>query len=192
MRTLTYFVATSLDGFIAGPDGQFDAFPVTGDHIDMIVRDHPDTLPTVALDAFGVTATATEFDTVLMGWSTYAAGLPAVDDPYPHLRQYVFSRTRTPADVPAGISLTAEKPVEVVRALKAESSTSGIWLCGGGQLASALLPEIDRLVIKTNPVLFGAGTPLFADRPYEPLPFTLTSSTPFASGVVVSTYDRAA
>ena len=191
MRILTYLVATTLDGFIADLDGGYDAFAVTGDHIDMLIREHPDTLPGAALDALGITAPTSGFDTVVMGWSTYATGLPTVVDPYPHLRQYVFSRSRTAADVPGGVTVTADPPAEVVRSLKAESSPSGIWLCGGGQLASALLPEIDRLVLKVNPVVLGAGIPLFADRLDEPLPFTLTSSRPFASGVVVSTYDRA-
>ena len=189
MRELTYFVAVSLDGRIAGPDGDFSAFPVEGDHIEMIFREYRDTLPKVGLDALGLSAGGERFDTTLMGWNTYAAGLAATDDPYPHTRQYVFSRTRTATDVPAGITVTAEDPVAVVRRLKAEPGT-GIWLCGGGKLAASLAREVDRLVLKVNPIVLGAGVPLFDGGGYDPAAFALTASTPYRSGVVVNEYAR--
>jgi dihydrofolate reductase len=189
MRELVYFVAVSLDGRIAAPDGTFDAFPQQGDHIDWIFREYRDTLPTAGLQALGLEPSTARFDTVLMGWGTYAAGFPhGVTDPYQHLRQYVFSRTHDEAD--GDIVLTDRDPVEVVRELKAEPGGTGIWLCGGGQLASALVDEIDRLVLKVNPVLLGAGIPVFADAAYDPRAFTRVASRPFDSGVVVDEYAR--
>ncbi len=98
MRELVYYVAVSLDGYIAAPDHTFDAFPVTGDHMDTILRDYADALPAPALAALGLTPSLARFDTVLMGWNTYAVGLAqGLDNPYPHLRQHVFTRTRTAA-----------------------------------------------------------------------------------------------
>jgi len=189
MRTLTYYVATTIDGFIAGPDGSFDAFLTEGDHFAAIFEDYCDTLPAPALDALGLTPTNDRFDTVLMGWNTFAAGLPAgVDDPYPHLRQYVFSRTHDTAG--GDVIVTADKPVEVVRALKAEADGTGIWLCGGAQLAGALLDEIDEIILKVNPLVLGAGIPLVAGAAFDPAAFTLTSSRPFTSGVVITSYER--
>jgi dihydrofolate reductase len=188
VRELTYYVAVSLDGLIAGPGDDFSAFPVEGDHIEMVCRDYRDTLPTVALDALGLSADGARFDTTLMGWNTYAAGLAHTDDPYPHTRQHVFSRQAR--RVPEGITLTAEDPVEVVRRLKAEPGT-GIWLCGGGALASALAAEIDRLVLKVNPVVLGEGVPLFRGGGYDPRAYRLERSTPYESGVVVNEYARA-
>ncbi|MFJ6651787.1 dihydrofolate reductase family protein [Microbacterium sp. NPDC091313] len=190
MRPLTYFVAVSLDGRIAAPDGRFDAFPVEGDHIDMIFREWRDTLPTAAASALGLAPDGTRFDTVLMGWETYAAGLPhGVDDPYSHLRQYVLSRRHLDVSVPAGVTLTGEDPRTLVQRLKAEPGRAGIWLCGGGVLAAALADEIDRLVLKVNPVVLGAGRPLFAGD-YSPRSFHLDRSESFASGVVVHEYRR--
>jgi dihydrofolate reductase len=189
MRELTYFVAVSLDGFIAAPDGTYDAFPVQGDHIEWIFREYPETLPTVGRQMVGIDAPNSRFDTVLMGRNTYAAGFPmGVTDPYQHLRQYVFSRTRDDAD--GDIVVTARDPVAVVRELKAEPEGLGIWLCGGGVLAAALVGEIDRLVLKVNPLLLGSGVPLIADRGYDPCAFTLVSSRPFDTGVVVNEYVR--
>ena len=187
MRELVYYVAVSLDGRIAGPDRDFSAFPSEGDHLDMILREYCDALPAFALEAAGLTADLSRFDTVLMGWDTYAAGFPfGVRDPYPHLRQHVFSRADR--EVATGITL-GDDPVAVVRRLKAEQGGSGIYLCGGGQLASSLIDEIDRLVLKVNPVVMGDGRPVFAHG-YDPKVFHLDASTSYRSGVVVNEYAR--
>jgi dihydrofolate reductase len=188
MRELTYLVAVSLDGFIASPDGDFSAFPMEGDHIEMLARDYADTLPAPALDALGVTADGLRFDTVLMGWNTYDVGLrQGLAEPYPHLRQYVVAAHHTP---PApSIEHVAEHPVATAQALKAEPEGAGIWLCGGAGLAAALRDEIDCLVLKVNPVVLGRGIPLFANG-YAPLAYGLQRSTPFESGVVVNEYRR--
>ncbi|MFA4927467.1 MAG: dihydrofolate reductase family protein [Patulibacter sp.] len=188
MRELVYYVALSLDGRIAGPDDDFSAFPIEGDHIELIARDYRDTLPGVWLERAGLTADRSRFDTVLMGWSTYAAGLShGIDDPYPHLRQYVFSRR--PRELPDGITQIVDDAVPTVRRLKAEDD-SGIWLCGGGLLATALLPEIDRLILKINPVVLGDGPALFRGGDYDPRTFALEDSTRFRSGVVINEYVR--
>lgn len=188
MRELTYYVATSLDGCIADSRGGFDAFPVTGDHIEMIIRDHRDTLPAPALDALGLTADASGFSTVLMGWNTWAVGRDqGLVDPYPHLEQVVVTRNHAAdADLPDSIRVVPSDPVAEVRRLKAEPG-AGIWLCGGGRLAASLVGEIDRLVLKVNPVVLGRGRPLF-DMAEGAGSFELEVSTPYESGVVVNEY----
>jgi dihydrofolate reductase len=193
VRELVYYVAVSLDGYIAGPGGEFDAFPVEGDHMAAQNERFSDAIPTVIADAMGIKRTGTMFDTVVMGWNTYAVGLPVgMTSPYQHLKQVVFSRTRTESDVPGehpNLKVTDEDPVEVVRRLKSEPGQS-IWLCGGGQLATQLAGEIDRLVLKRSPVLFGDGIPLFAPGTYQPSAFNEVSTTAFGSGVVISEYAR--
>jgi len=183
MRTLTYLVATSIDGFIAETDGTFDRFPMQGDHIDALAAELPETLPGAAREHFGLTG-AGRFDTVLEGRRTHEVGLAAgVADAYPHLRHLVFSTTLEAVD-PA-IELVSSDPLARVRALKAEHG-GDIWLCGGGALASTLLPEIDEFVIKVNPLLMGSGIPL-VDGPAK-VDLDLVSSRPFLSGVVWNTY----
>ncbi len=92
MRRLTYFIAVTLDGFIAGPDradptGPDGFWPLTEDYVRHLVAEFPETLPAAARRALGVTAPGTRFDTALMGRRTYDVGLAAgVPDPYPHLR----------------------------------------------------------------------------------------------------------
>ncbi|MFD7417126.1 dihydrofolate reductase family protein [Kitasatospora purpeofusca] len=199
MRKLTYFVATTLDGFIAGPDGGDPTgpggfFTVTPDYLEHLVAHYPETLPGPAREALGITATGTRFDTVLEGRRSYQVGLDAgVADAYPHLRHLVFSRTLTEAPAPA-VELVSTDPVARVRELKAEAG-GGIWLVGGAELAGALYPEIDELVLKVNPVTVGTGTPLFAGRGKDgvsPRTFTLTDHTVLPGGTAFLTYTRAA
>ncbi|CCQ16217.1 putative uncharacterized protein [Rhodococcus sp. AW25M09] len=186
MRELVYYVAVSLDGYIAAPDDTFSDFPMQGDHIDMILRDYTDTIPTLGLRATGLTPDLSRFDTVLMGWNTYrAGGVHPPEGPYGHLRQYVFSRNHS--GVEPAVTLTGEDPVAVVRKLKHESGSS-IWLAGGGILASTLVNDIDRLILKVNPILLGSGKPLFAERAYSPLQGRLVASASYESGVVVNEY----
>ncbi|KUM34413.1 dihydrofolate reductase family protein [Arthrobacter sp. EpRS71] len=193
MRELVYYVAVSLDGYIAGPGGEFDAFPVEGDHMAAQIQRFPEAIPTAVADAMGIERAGTTFGTVVMGWNTYAVGLPAgMTSPYQHLEQVVFSRTRTEKDIPGehpNLTITDEDPVDVVRRLKSQPGKS-IWLCGGGQLATQLAGEIDRLVLKRSPLLFGDGIPLFAPGAYRPSAFEEVSTTAFGSGVVISEYAR--
>ncbi|MCS5717748.1 dihydrofolate reductase family protein [Herbiconiux sp. CPCC 205763] len=189
MRELVYYVAVSLDGFIAGPNGEFDSFLAEGDHMDVINERFADTIPTDFADALHIPQSRSMFDTVLMGWNTYAVGLPfGVESPYRHLRQIVFTRGRNATG--ESLEVSRDDPAEVVRRLKQEVGAS-IWLCGGGALAATLADEIDRLVLKRNPVLFGTGIPLFGERPYRPERFDEVATTAFESGVVLSEYRRA-
>lgn len=188
MRELTYYISVSLDGRISGPGDDFSHFLVEGDHMDVVLGEFADALPTHVLDALGVTPPGDRFDTVLMGWNTFAVGLPqGVDSPYRHLHQVVFARTpgRT---VGAGVELTGKDPAALARELKSESG-SGIWLCGGGRLASALASEIDRLVLKVHPVVLGAGPALF-DGGFDPGRWQRERLRAFDSGVTIAEYCR--
>jgi len=167
MRALTYYVAASLDGFIAGPEHQVDDFDVGPDLIGHIVDHLPETLPGPAREALGIAETANRtFDTVLMGRQTYQLGLnEGLSSPYGHLDQIVLSSSLDPGLDPA-VTITAEDPITVVERLKAGDGL-GLWLCGGGLLAGSLVNQVDELVVKRSPVVFGAGRPLFDGR-YQP------------------------
>ena len=188
MRELVYYVAVSLDGRIAGPDGDFSSFLVEGDHMAWQFEHYADALPAPALAAFGIEADRSRFSTVLMGWNTYAVGLPmGLTDPYPHLEQVVVTRAHATAEVPPGVRLVPDDPAEEVDRLKKEDG-GAIWLCGGGRLAGALADRIDRLVLKLQPVVLGeAGIPLFGGGAW-PGHLRLVDSRRFQSGVIVNEY----
>ncbi|WP_432536961.1 dihydrofolate reductase family protein [Kineococcus arenarius] len=189
MRTLTYYVGVTLDGFIAAPDGSVDVFPVDQPVLDFIATEFPETLPTHVRGPLGVTAAGTRFDTVVMGRGTYTPALMAgITSPYTHLHQLVVSTTLPPSPDPQ-VQVVADDPSGLVRRLKQEPG-EGIWLAGGGRLAGAVLEEIDELVIKRYPVLLGAGIPVLAtDRP-RPGSFALTDARTLRGGTTVSTYRR--
>lgn len=96
-----------------------------------------------------------------MGRKTYEFGFQfGVTNPYPWMRQYVFSRTMK-ASPDVNVTLVSENIVELVRELKNETGKD-IYLCGGAELATMLFEGklIDEVVLKLNPVLFGSGIPL--------------------------------
>ncbi len=65
-------------------------------------------------------------------------------------------------------------------------------LVGGAELAGALYPEIDELVLKVSPVTIGAGIPLFAGKSgTNPRAFTMTGHTVLPGGAAFLTYTRA-
>ncbi|WP_127504043.1 dihydrofolate reductase family protein [Actinoplanes solisilvae] len=183
MRKLVYYVASSLDGFIAAPDGSWDFFGPVHDDLGAFITDrYPETLPGAREKRV--------FDTVLMGRGTYEPALKAgVTSPYAHLDQYVFSSTIDPGIDPA-VTVETGDPVAFVRELKQRPGRD-IWLCGGGALAATLRDEIDEFVIKLNPVLAGNGIRL-TTSPYDPRRLTLLEATPLgASGVVLLRYGLA-
>ncbi|MDR7253992.1 dihydrofolate reductase [Nocardioides sp. BE266] len=192
MRRLVYFVAVTLDGFIAGPDGGdpsgSDFLPVTPDLVEHLVSTWPETLPGPAREAMGLSGPGTHFDTVVEGRGSYDIGLAAgLLDAYPHLRHLVVSTSLAERD-DLPVEVVSGDPVERVRQLKAEDGLD-IWLVGGGTLAHALLPEIDRLVLKVNPSVIGDGTRLFAG-PFTHARFEPVSQVDLAGGVRVVTLDR--
>lgn len=182
-RDLVYYVATSLDGFIADDDGDFSAFPQDPATLAAVFERYPETCPTQARVALGVNAAARRFDTVLMGYRTFKPALDAglTDGAYPHLRQIVV----THRDLPSIETIRGDIRGEVQR-LKAEPGED-VWLCGGGDLAAQLVDLIDEIQLKVNPVLLGSGVPVLPHT-RGPVPFNLTATEPLPGGVVLNTY----
>ena len=170
-RRLVYYVACTVDGFIARKDRSFDDFLQEGEHLRDLIADFPETVPAHLRGPLGVTARNRCFDAVLMGRRTYDVGREVgVTSPYPHLEQYLFSRTLAATPDPA-VQLVSGEAAALVRELK-QRRGKDIWLCGGADLASALVDEIDDLILKSNPVVLGDGIPLFA-RAVTPRPLRL-------------------
>jgi dihydrofolate reductase len=141
MRQLRYGVAMSLDGYIAGPNGE----------ADWIVMD-----PEIDFGAiFG------RFDTLLIGRKTFAAMQAMAGDAgmSPGVRSVVISHTMRQADYP-GITIVNEAEPFVAE-LKATPGKD-IWLFGGGALFHSLLSAglVDGIDVGVIPVLLGGGIPL--------------------------------
>ncbi|MFC9249343.1 dihydrofolate reductase family protein [Streptomyces sp. NPDC057136] len=192
MRKLTYFIACSIDGFIGDPGGDATSmYPfVTEEFLGFLKTEYPETVPAAGREALGFhDAKNQRFDTVIQGRASYQLALDTdVTSPYAQLREIVASRTLKESP-DANVELISEGLVGRVRELKAESSDLGIWLCGGSQLAGELIDEVDELVIKTYPLVYGSGMPMFGSD-FRPTEFTLDDVRTFDNGVLVRTYSR--
>lgn len=170
MGTITYHVATSLDGYIERADGSLDGFEWDDD----VVADFR--------------ADIERFDTVIMGRKTYEVGLRNdVTSPYPGLRQIVFSTTISPTPDPA-VEIVADDIVGFTTTLRAQPDNN-IWLCGGADIAATLMGArlVDRVVVKLNPVVFGSGLSLFGSHA-PPTRLRLESTKAYGCGIALISY----
>jgi len=140
VRSVRYSVASSLDGFIAGPGGEYDWIP--GD---------PDA-------DFG--AMLSRYETMLVGRRSFEALQAAGGAGSFDMEMFVFSRTLDPDDRPAGVTIVADRAGDFVRDLKSRDG-GDIWLFGGGDLFRSLLAEgvVDGVDVAVVPVLLGEGIP---------------------------------
>lgn len=167
-RRVRYQVAVSLDGFIAGPNGEHD----------WIVMD-----PTIDFAAM-----FKEFDTAVMGRKTYdVLTAQGGHGALPGLEVVVFSRTLPPATHP-GVRILNDDPRDVVTALKAKPGRD-IWLYGGGNFFRSLLNAglVDTVEVAVVPVLLGSGVPLLPPGAATKLKLA-DQKTLSASGIVALSY----
>jgi dihydrofolate reductase len=188
MRELKYFVACSVDGFIAARDGSIDAFVNDEGYFAELFEAFPETCPGHLRQALVLRGENRHFDTVLMGRKTYEPGLEiGLSSPYPTLTQYVFS-TMMEKSPDEEVTLVSEDISGKVRTLKGQAGKD-IWLAGGATLAASLLSEglLDGLMLKVNPVVLGSGIPLFSGGS-ERVDLDLEKSRMFAGGVALLRY----
>ncbi|MFF3633229.1 dihydrofolate reductase family protein [Streptomyces sp. NPDC002250] len=199
MRKLTYFVACSLDGFIGDEQGDASAMFrfLDEEYLDFLRTEFPETLASHARAQLGLDHLENRrFDTVIQGRHSYDLALKeGITSPYAHMREFVASRTLGASPDP-NVEIVADDVVGRVRELKAEQGGLDIYLCGGSRLAGALVDEIDELVVKSYPIIYGTGMPMFGTG--MPMfgtgaritQFALDSVRTFGNGVIVRTYRR--
>jgi dihydrofolate reductase len=170
MRTVTYGAACTLDGFIAGKNGEIDWLHMSKD-VNQIMREYWKSI-----------------DTILMGRKTWDQAVKmGGGGPSSGMRTFVFSRTLTSIDA-EGVELVRDDAARVVSDLRTGHG-KGICMMGGGDLARSLFAAdlIDEVGLNVHPVLLGAGIPLFTDAGRR-VPLELISSRCIAGGCVYSTY----
>ncbi len=169
MRKIILQLAVSLDGYIEGPNGEFD----------WCFTD----------DDYGMSAFFKRVDTTFMGRKSYELALAMADQippGFPKMKEYVFSNTMQSAkgDVIL-VRGDIKKEVEKIKKQKGKD----IWLFGGAELISSLmnLQLVDEIILAVHPVVLGAGKQLFKDI-HERTWLTLTGHKIYPNGLVFLTY----
>ena len=147
MRRVRYSVAASLDGYIAGPNGE----------ADWIIMD-----PEIDFGAIYA-----QFDTVLVGRRTFEPMLQAGRATMPGMKMFLFSNTLRQQNYP-DVTVVNENAGQAVATLRAEQGKD-IWLFGGGELFRSLLEagQVDAVDVAVVPVLLGGGIPLLPSLPKQ-------------------------
>jgi dihydrofolate reductase len=173
MRKIIAGFASSLDGFIEGPNGEIDWIVNDPEHFKEYSRQWED------------------LDTMLYGRKTYETVIrystKEQTAAFSHMKHYVFSRTLE--KVEPGFILCRGDLAEEIRLIKNQKGKD-IAVFGGAILLSALinLKLVDELVIILSPVLLGKGKPFFTnieERNY----LNLKSAKSYPSGLMVLIYE---
>jgi dihydrofolate reductase len=175
---VTYAVAASLDGFIAGPNHELDWLEALGSPSD-----------------YGHDAFYAGVDALVMGRETFDVCRSMGGWPYAGKPCWVLTRGG-PGPVPAeaDVRITSKSPVDLLTEWQ-NAGLKHLWLVGGGQVATHFHAHgcLHELIVTTLPVTLGAGRPLWAPGPgFRPAPWRLLGVTPYPNGVVETRYTTAA
>jgi dihydrofolate reductase len=183
MRSVTYSMSMSLDGYIVGPDGRFDWTPLDPE----VFRFWIDQIREVGVHLMGRRL----YETMLY-WET-ADEDPALGDAelewaalWKPLPKVVFSTTLSA--VQGNARLASGGVAEEIEHLRAEPGDGDIAI-GGATLAdeAAALDLIDEYLVMAYPVLVGGGIPYFSHRERR-VDLDLVETRTFSSNVVYLHY----
>lgn len=171
MSQVILYIAASIDGFIAGPDG------------DISWLKPFETGP----DDYGFSDFYSGIGASLMGSKTYEKSLSLKGGIDPVLPTFVLTKQKW---APARTNITFYSgDLSAVLDLIRSQTSKNIWLVGGGQLTRSFLREglIDEIILSIVPVFLGKGIPLFQDI-QVPLPIQTIKMQKFSSGIVQIRY----
>jgi dihydrofolate reductase len=175
MRTLSLFIATSLDGYIAKPDDDLS-------FLKIVEKEGED---------YGYAEFTSTIDTIILGRKTYDWVLGKIGaSHYDNGERNVYVITRTERPGVGKTKFYTGEITELVRQLKSENGKN-IYCDGGAEIVNELLKNdlIDEFIISVIPVLVGDGTRLFKDgRPEQQL--TLINTKTFDTGLTQLHYKR--
>lgn len=168
---IVLFIATSLDGYIASPDGA----------VDWLFHDAD----------YGYTEFMESLDAVVMGRKTWEQAINFEEVPFAGKQVFVFSRTSAPARDQRVRHVHGE--VATVVAGIRRRIRRNLWLVGGGDLIRQFIAHqlVDEFRLFVHPIILGVGIPLFLPHS-ERTHLSFVGSHAFPSGLVELRYRRAA
>lgn len=175
MRTLTIYIATSLDGYIAKPNDDLS-------FLKLVEKEGED---------YGYAEFTATIDTIILGRKTYDWVLKEIGSShYDNGDRNVYVITRTEKPSVGKTTFYTGDLTELVQQLKSQSGKN-IYCDGGAEIINELLKKdlIDEMIISVIPVLLGNGTRLFKDgRPEQQL--ELVNAKTFETGLIQMHYKR--
>jgi len=144
MRRIILGLAVSLDGFIEGPNGEYDWCFTDQD--------------------YGMSDFLTRIDAIFMGRKSFELTLKqGEENPWKEMETYVFTHSLKEVASP-NVKLVAGEVVSFVKEIK-QTKGKDIWLFGGAQLLSTFVNEglVDEYWLSVHPVILGRGKPLFQE-----------------------------
>lgn len=170
MRKIILQLAVSLDGFIEGPNGEYDWCFTDQD--------------------YGLTEFFTRIDALFIGRKSYELLLKMGDNAIPGLpplTEYIFSTTLKGAR-PGAVLMNGSIEEKVQKIKRAEGKD--IWLFGGASLTTSLLNLglVDEISLAVHPIILGSGKHLFSAINNR-VPLKLTDTKTYSTGLVSLTYD---
>lgn len=173
MRKLILGLAVTLDGYIEGPNGEYDWCFTDQD--------------------YGLNEFFTHVDAIFIGRKSYEMSQEYADSNngeaipgMPAMTEYVFSNTLK--SVKKGAELISGNSIAEAQRIKSLPGKD-IWLFGGASLSSALMKEglVDELWMSVHPILLGNGKPLFHKQDYR-TQLTLLESKTYETGLISLRY----
>ncbi len=169
MRKIILGLAVSLDGFIEGPNGEYDWCLTDQD--------------------YGMRDFMKRIDSIFYGRKSYEMMLNAEQggvNPFAKMKSYIFSNTLTKAY--KGTELISGNIEEQVNAMKKQPGKD-IWLFGGASLTTTFINEglVDEMNLAVHPILLGTGKSLFNNIEGRKH-FKLADSKQYSSGLVMLNY----
>jgi dihydrofolate reductase len=166
-RKVILYIATSLDGYIAGPDDDLSFLSIV---------EQPG-------EDYGYADFVKSVDTVILGRKTYDWVMTQVPE-FPHADKESYIITRTPRPAKGKTIFYTGDLKELILRIKSEKGKN-IFVDGGAEIVNELLKQrlIDEFIISVIPILLGDGTRLFKDgRPEQTLKFV--EARKFESGLI--------
>lgn len=175
MRKVSLFIASSLDGYIAGPNDDLG-------FLKLVEKEGED---------YGYGAFTATVDTLILGRKTYDYVVNEIGTShYENGDKNIYVLTRTARPKMGKTTFYSGNPADLVTQLKTESG-KGIYCDGGAEIIHELLQQdlIDELIVSIIPILLGDGIRLFKDHRPEQL-LELMHTRTFDSGLVQLHYRR--
>lgn len=168
MRKIVLSLAVSLDGFIEGPNGEYDWCFSDQD--------------------YGMSDFFNRIDSIIMGRKTYemTLGMKSNDSGMPKMKSYVVSNKLSSLQN-GGTLITGDIKKQIGKIKKSQGKD--IWLFGGAELTTSLINFrlVDEIQLAVHPILLGGGKPLFQNI-QKRIKLHLMDSKTYSTGLISITY----